>query len=240
MKHLILPYLLIFLLLLDSCSPKISTTISKKYTPLDYRKEVIVFGLKQQEPKQAEVIGKVKIGDSGFTTDCDYETVINEAKMKAREIGGNAIKIILHKQLSAFGSSCHRIVANILRIEGIEAYAETEQEEILLNVDYSIFKIYRYSGPGSLVAFDLKIGDSTICRVRNNFKTTLHIYKEGTHRLRAKTESASEIPIDLKPGKTYFIRCSIAMGAFVGRPKLELVDYKTGKAEFESFKAKHQ
>jgi hypothetical protein len=30
------------------------------------------------------------------------------------------------------------------------------------------------------------------------------------------------------------------MGAFVGRPKIELIDSKTGKAEFESIKTKNQ
>jgi len=36
------------------------------------------------------------------------------------------------------------------------------------------------------------------------------------------------------------LRCGISMGAFVGRPRLELIDSKTGKAEFESFKAKNK
>ena len=91
-----------------------------------------------------------------------------------------------------------------------------------------------------MVGYDLHLGDSTICRVKNNFKTTLHIKKEGLNTLWAKTEAKSEVSIDVKMGKTYYLRCGITMGAFVGRPKLALIDSKTGRPEFQSFKAKNQ
>lgn len=91
-----------------------------------------------------------------------------------------------------------------------------------------------------LVKFNLYLGDTVICKVRNNFKTTVHIKKDGLNTLWAKTESKSEVPIDIEFGKTYYLRCEVTMGALVGRPKLELVDNKTGKLEFESFKAKHK
>jgi hypothetical protein len=76
--------------------------------------------------------------------------------------------------------------------------------------------------------------------VRNNFKTTLHITKEGLNTLWAKTEAKSEVPINVKKGRTYYLRCGISMGAFVGHPKLELMDNREGKLEFESFKAKNK
>jgi hypothetical protein len=47
------------------------------------------------------------------------------------------------------------------------------------------------------------------------------------------------VPIDVVFGKSYYLRCGIKMGALVGRPTLELVDYQTGKAEFENFEAKN-
>lgn len=240
MKHLTSLLFITALLFLNSCSPKISTSLSKKYPALDYKQAVLVIGLNQTEPDDAEVLGKVKIGDGGFTTDCSYETVIDKAKMEARKIGGNAIKIIEHKPPTAMGSSCHRITAKILRIENIDNYMTKVEDKVLLDVDYAILHVYRYSGTGSLIAYDLNLGDSVICRVKNNFKTTLHIKKDGLNMLWARTEAKAEIPIDIKMGKTYYLRCGIAMGAFVGRPKLELIDSRTGKPEFESFKAKHQ
>lgn len=240
MKHLHSLLFITALLFLNSCNPKISTNLSKKYSPLDYRQAVLVIGLDQAEPDGAEDLGKVKIGDGGFTTNCSYETVVDKAKMEARKVGGNAIKIIEHKSPSALGSSCHRITAKILRIENIDNYAPGVEEEILFDVDYAILNVYRYGGAGALIAYDLNLGDSVICRVKNNFKTTLHITKDGLNTLWAKTEAKSQVPIDIKMGKTYYLRCGITMGAFVGHPKLELIDSKTGKPEFESFKAKNQ
>jgi len=103
------------LIIVTSCSPKISTSISKNYSALDYREDVVVFGLKDAVPENAELLGTVKIGDSGFSTDCSFETVIEKAKIEARKIGGNAIKITKHNSPDLL-SSCHRITANILRI----------------------------------------------------------------------------------------------------------------------------
>lgn len=228
------------LIILSSCNPKVSTSLSKSYLALDYKQDVVVIELNQVEPDNAEVLGQVKIGDTGFTSNCSYDIVIDKAKLEARKAGGNAIKITKYTPPSVMGSTCHRITANILRVENIENYAPKVEEEVLLDVDYAIINVYRHSGTGALVNYDLHLGDSVICRVRNNYKTTLHIKKDGLNSLWAKTESKCEVPIDIKLGKTYYLRCSLTMGAFVGRPKLELIDSKTAKAEFESFNAKNQ
>lgn len=224
------------LILFSSCNPKVFTSISRSYPPLDYMQDVVVIGLDQAEPDDAEVLGQVKIGDTGFTTNCDYDIVIDKAKLEARKAGGNAIKIIQHELPNAMGSTCHRITALILKVDNIEDYTPVE-EEVLSDVDYAILNVYRYGGTGALVGYDLYLGDSVICRVKNNFKTTIHITKDGLNTLWAKTESKSEVPIDVEIGKSYYLRCGITMGFFVGHPKLELIDSRTGKAEFESLNA---
>lgn len=228
------------LILFSSCNPKISTSISRSYPPLDYKQDILVIGLDQSEPDNSEVLGQVKIGDTGFSTKCSYDIVIDKAKLEARKAGGNAIKIIEHTPPFVMGSSCHRITAKILKVENIENYTPKVEEEVLLDVDYAILNVYRYRGAGALISYDLYLGDSVICRVKNNFKTTIHIKKDGLNSLWAKTEAKSEVPIDVVMGKTYYLRCGITMGAFVGHPKLELIDSKIGKSEFESFKAKNQ
>ncbi len=232
--------LVVGLIFISACSPKISTTLTKTYDALDYKQEVLVIGLAQVVPENTEVIGQVKIGDTGFSTNCGYDIVIDKAKLEARKAGGNAIKIMEHNPPTVMGSTCHRITANILKIDSIENYTAKVEKEVLLDVDYAIINIYRYSGAGSFVSYDLYLGDSLICRVRNNYKTTIHVKKDGLNSLWAKTEAKSELPINVKMGKTYYLRCGITMGAFVGHPHLQLVDSRTGKSEFESFKAKHQ
>lgn len=239
MKNIHVLLILAMFIALSSCNSNISTSLIKKYPALDYKQDVVVIGLDQQVPDNSEEIGQVKIGDTGFTVNRGYDVVLEKAKLEARKAGGNAIKIIEHRPPTIMGSSCHRITAKILKVENIDALITNEEEQILPDVDYAILHVYRYSGAGAFVGYDLFLGDTVICRVKNNFKTTIKVKKDGLNTLWARTEAKSEVPIDIKIGKEYYLRCGITMGLMVGRPSLELVDRKTGKAEFESFKAKN-
>lgn len=233
--------LFIFSILFYSCSPKISTSLKNSYAPIDYAEDIVVLGVDDHIPSDSEILGEIKIGDTGFSTNCDYNTVIELAKLEARKVGGNALKITDHKLPSIMGSSCHRITAEILKVADIDKIAEIIQiEEVDPNVDYATLYIYRYGGMGALVGFDLHLGDKAICRVVNNFKTIIETKELGGNVIWAKTESKAELPVNLKAGGQYYIRCSIGMGAFVGRPKLELMDAKVGKSEFNSFNAKNR
>src|SRR5450759_405719 len=125
------------LIAMCSCNPKISTSLTKNYPPLDYKQEVVVIGLDGQVPNNSEELGEVKIGDSGFSTNCGYEIVIEKAKLEARKIGGNAIKITEHRPPTVM-NPCHRISARILRIENLENLVLQETKEDLLDIDYAI------------------------------------------------------------------------------------------------------
>ncbi|MDC7217994.1 MAG: hypothetical protein PQJ28_03120 [Spirochaetales bacterium] len=190
--------------------------------------------LSESIPEAAIQLGEIKIGDTGFSTNCTWEVVIEKAKEEARKAGGNAIKITEHRPPSVMGSSCHRIKAAILKLEDPDNY-QNQITEPISDDAFATLNVYRYSGAGALVNYDLHLGDSTICRVKNKFKTSIQITKEGMNTIWAKTESKAEIPIDIEMGRTYYIRCGIKIGFFVGQPSLELVDYSTGKNEFESF-----
>jgi hypothetical protein len=63
---------------------------------------------------------------------------------------------------------------------------------------------------------------------------TVKVNKDGLNSIWAKTEAKEEIPINIKFGQEYYIRCGITMGAFVGQPKIELVDNRSGEIEFNS------
>ena len=227
------------LLLCISCSPKIRTSIQAKQSSLTYDADVFVFNVKDVIPDGVTKIGTLSIGDTGFTTDCSYESIMEKAKLEARKAGANLVKITEHKLPTTLGSTCHRIKATLYYSNDTAKLAnKSSNEPKLLNVDYAILHVYRYAGVGPLVSYNLHLGDSVICRVKNNYKTTLKIKKEGYNSLWAKTESKAEIPIDLIYGKEYYVRCSVKMGALVGRPHIEMVDSSTGKIEFESFDAK--
>jgi len=115
----------------------------------------------------------------------------------------------------------------------------TQGSEYQLSDDYALLHLYR---PGSMVgmaiSYDLHLDDEVVFRVKNKSKTTLKITNEGLKTLWAKTETKSELSVDFKLGQEYYIRCGLEMGAFVGRPKLELVDNKKGKDEFAKISSK--
>ena len=226
---------LLVVLLFSACSPKVVTNIQHSTEPLAYTEKVKVVPLEKPMPNNAKIIGEIKIGDTGFSTNCTWEVVIQKAKEEARKAGGNAIKITEHIPPSVWGSSCHRIRGTIIYAENL-SHDDTEDIEPITDDNFAILNVYRHRGPGTLVNYDLHLGDSTICRVSNNFKATIKVQKEGLNTLWAKTESKAELPIDIEMGHTYYLRCGIRMGFLVGKPSIQLVDYKSGKIEFDSIK----
>lgn len=115
-------FLLLITIAFCSCSPKIRTSVSEKHEKLDNKSNVVVFTNKTELPANFSTIGTVKIGDTGFTTNCDFITVLEAAKTEARKNGANAFLITEHLYPSVFGSSCHRISADLLRIENTADY----------------------------------------------------------------------------------------------------------------------
>ena len=119
MKKLAFLFLIAIFMVISSCAPRVVTRLKKTYPVLKYNEKVIVYTLEQEAPVDAEVIGQVNVGDSGFSTDCSYDVVLNLAKLEARKAGGNAIKITSHKTPN-FWSTCHQITATILKIKTTE------------------------------------------------------------------------------------------------------------------------
>ena len=107
------------ILILTSCSAKLTSSMQKTYAPLDYKEEVRVFGVGEEIPSNAEKLGTIKVGDSGFSVNCNYATVLDKAKTESRKVGGNALKITKHKKPDLW-SSCHRITADVYKIDSIE------------------------------------------------------------------------------------------------------------------------
>ena len=120
--------LIIALMALNSCSPVATTKIQKSYTALKKNAPILVYMSGDELPSNPENIGDIKIGDSGFTTECSFDQVIEKAKVKAREVGGNAIQIYDVKRPDLM-STCYRIKAKILKIK-IERETELSEEKL--------------------------------------------------------------------------------------------------------------
>ena len=112
-------------------------------------------------------------------------------------------------------------------------------DEVAADWDYALVHIYRRNAPvGVLVGYDLYLGDEKICHVKNKWKTTVQIRTFGPTMVSARTETKTEMPITIEKGREYYIRGGLMVGAFVGRPTLELMSKSAGKKDFDRIKSK--
>lgn len=103
-------------LFLGSCAPKVLTEINNPHTPVVTANEVRLYEVSDSVPQSAELIGRVKVLDSGLSTHCQYDQVVALAKEKTAQSGGNALALTDHRKPSIW-SSCHQIAGNMLLID---------------------------------------------------------------------------------------------------------------------------
>ncbi len=107
-------YLLLQPLLFGSCAPKVMTDLVKSRPASVTAEEVRLYGVGQAVPDTAELIGRVKVVDSGASTKCNYDQVVALAKQETAKAGGNALALTDHRKPSLLGSSCHQIAGDML------------------------------------------------------------------------------------------------------------------------------
>lgn len=103
-------------LFLGSCAPKVLTEIKSTHTPIVTAQEVHLYEVGDSVPQSAKLIGRVKVLDSGLSTQCQYDQVIALAKKETAQSGGNALALTEHRKPSIW-SSCHQIAGNMLLID---------------------------------------------------------------------------------------------------------------------------
>ena len=94
--------------LLVSCSASKSfVSYGQRYPPNTERVRVIP----PSEPIGAACtpIGEIHVYDSGFSTSCGYDAVLEQAKKATSENGGNAFHITRISEPNFFGSTCYRL-----------------------------------------------------------------------------------------------------------------------------------
>lgn len=207
--------------MLASCGPSVKTIIGEKYPPLDSSEYVRVIPINEQAPAGSLNIGIVKIGDTGFSTNCGWDVVIARAREEARKAGGNALKITEYIPPSLFGSSCDRITALILKIDSLAAVGNAKtiasRDSIIpmkaldsintINNKYEHFRLSVGGGYSQILA-------KTIDNVAPEIKDHLDALKSGIH---------------FGAGADYFVSKEFGIGLkysmFVSREELENVSY---------------
>jgi hypothetical protein len=235
---------LVVLFFISACGPSVYVDIQKKYPTLDYQIEVKVLGLDDPIPGNTIELGKGKIGDSGFSTNCGYDIVIEKAKIEARKSGGNLIKITEHKK-PGFVSTCHRIKFVVLRQEAKEE-VNPEEVDADFNVNNKIvivsgqgnsrIYIYRLHGDYNKIEFNLYLEDDLICQVIDDFKTEIYTEKSGHNNFWARLEDIVQTSVFIEPDKDYYLKCEVVYGGYFPKIELKLMNREIGKKEYETIK----
>jgi hypothetical protein len=234
------------IVLFVGCATSISTKLANKnYQKLNDENQIIVLEKEDVLPNNSEFIGDIKIGDSGFTTDCGYNKVVADATNAARNSGANILQITEVKEPNFFGSSCYRIKAKIYRNLNTESLASILEKRNLKNKsrlpdesDYALIHFYRPNlGAGALLGYKIKdVNDSIVGRLRNGEKFIYKTKKLGSQSFFGSLETKEEVKINIEKGKEYFVRCSVNMGIVLGRPEINLIENYIGMKEYDEMK----
>ena len=152
-----------------SCSQRVRIHISQPVAqsgPIA-ASSVQVLSLNDSVPNEAVWIGSLKVGDNGFS-----------------KAGGNLIKITNHKTPSTFGSNCHRIEADIYRIDTPVAIASSLLfDSTHYHKGECVLHLFRKEAGGTALHYDITINDSLLTRSNNNWIETITLPATGVTTL---------------------------------------------------------
>lgn len=110
-------FLVILSFTLLSCGARVKPNFTNKLTPLTSEDKVIVLDIQYPVPENAQKLGSVRFGDTGFSVDCSLETNLNNAVTLARENGANVVKIE-KKSSPDLWSTCYRLTVAFYYYDG--------------------------------------------------------------------------------------------------------------------------
>lgn len=102
--------------------------------------------------------------------------------------------------------------------------------------DKALVYIYRPSSfVGGGVSYTVNAGTKPIIKLHNGGYYP-YVATPGELELWAQTEAKSSVTLDLKAGETKYVKGTVGVGFFVGRPNLRLVDPAVAAAEIKECK----
>nr|WP_319570948.1 hypothetical protein [uncultured Draconibacterium sp.] len=104
-------------IVLSACSPKITTNLINKQPALQAEDKIALLDVHHSLPEGAIKVGDLRFQDSGFSTDCSFNSLMNRARMQARENGANIVKVV-EKKAPDLLSSCYRLKIELYKYDG--------------------------------------------------------------------------------------------------------------------------
>tara|TARA_R110002049_G_scaffold74325_3_gene191772 strand:+ start:1463 stop:1843 length:381 start_codon:yes stop_codon:yes gene_type:complete len=115
MKQITKLLIMITVIGFTSCSPKISSNFANPQPKLSIDEKVALLDIKHNLPENIVKVGELRFQDSGFSTDCSFNSLMTQARNEARKNGANIVKVIDKKKPDLW-SSCYRLKIELYRV----------------------------------------------------------------------------------------------------------------------------
>jgi hypothetical protein len=102
---------------LVSCGPKITSNYINPQSKLSIKEKVALLDIHHKLPTNIIKVGDLRFQDTGFTSDCSFNSLMNRARIEARQNGANIVKVIEKKKPDLW-SSCYRLKIELYRYDG--------------------------------------------------------------------------------------------------------------------------
>jgi hypothetical protein len=122
--------LILISVFLFGCAASVNSTFTSQEKSLTTNDKVAFLDIKHKVPENAKKLGEAKYGDSGFSTDCDFNSNLIKARQLARQNGANIVKIVESKSPDIL-SSCYRMKLEFYFFSG--DVTQIEQYQLHIN-----------------------------------------------------------------------------------------------------------
>ncbi len=117
MKQITKILFLITVIGITSCSPKITSNFTNPQPKLSIDENVALLDIDNSLPENVVKVGELRFQDSMFSTDCSFNSLMNQARVEARKNGANIVKVI-NKKKPDLWSSCYRLKIELYKYDG--------------------------------------------------------------------------------------------------------------------------
>lgn len=101
---------------LTSCGPRITSTLIDPQPKLQVEEKVALLDIHHELPENTVKIGDLRFQDSGLSTDCSFNSIMNKARKIARDNGANIVKVV-DKKTPDLWSTCYRLKIELHRYD---------------------------------------------------------------------------------------------------------------------------
>lgn len=117
MKQMTKMLFLITVIGITSCSPKIKSNFTNPQPKLATDEKVALLDIEHKLPDNILKVGDLRFQDSGFSTDCSFNSLMTQARNEARKNGANIVKVVDKKKPDLW-SSCYRLKIELYKYHG--------------------------------------------------------------------------------------------------------------------------